>query len=91
MRIDAYSQIQQIYKTQKSTKVSGTKSVSFMDQLQISSAGKDIQSAKAAVAQAPDVRTDVVAPIKEQVQDGTYSVSTESLAEKLFARYAEMR
>lgn len=90
MRIEAYTQIQQLYKPQKTNKPQTATKTGFMDQLQISSVGKDIQTAKAAVSQAPDIRTDVVAPIKEQIQNGTYEVSAESFAEKLFSKYQEL-
>ncbi len=89
MRIDAYSQIQQIYQpkpVQKTASVARTGG-SFLDNLQISSVGKDIQTAKQAVAQAPDVRRDVIAPIKAGIADGTYSVSTESFADKLLEKF----
>ena len=87
MRIEAYTQIQQLYKPQRANKPQAAPTSSFMDQLQISSKGKDIQIAKAAVAQAPDVRSEVVNPIKEQIKSGNYEVDAESLAEKLFSRY----
>ncbi|MCQ2498148.1 MAG: flagellar biosynthesis anti-sigma factor FlgM [Lachnospiraceae bacterium] len=91
MRIEAYTQVQNLYQTSKVNKPQKTQKVGFMDQLQISSVGKDIQTAKAAVADVSDIRTDVVAPIKEQIQNGTYNVDMESFAEKLFNKYQEMR
>ena len=91
MRIDAYSQVQQIYQTQKVSKPQTAKKASFSDQLSLSSMGKDIQSAKAAVSQAPDVRADVVSSIKSQIQAGTYNVDAGSFADKLFAKYEELR
>lgn len=91
MRIEAYTQVQQVYQSQKVSKTQQTGSVSRTDKVQISSLGKDIQTAKAAVAAAPDVREDVIAPIRERVQDGTYSVETGSFAEKLLQKYEEMR
>jgi len=91
MRIEAYTQIQNMYQTSKANKTTKTQKVGFMDQLQISSVGKDIQTAKNAVNAAPDVRSDVVAPIKEQINNGTYDVDAESLAEKLFNKFQEMR
>ena len=36
-------------------------------------------------------REDVIAPIKAKLQNGTYEVSNESFADKLFAKYEEMR
>lgn len=91
MRIEAYTQVQQVYNTKKPVKVSGSKSVSFSDQLQISSIGKDIQTVKTALAGSSDIREDVTSPIKASIQAGTYEVSTESFADKLFAQYEEMR
>ena len=88
MRIEAYNQIQQIYKPQKTQKVASTaRTASFSDNLQISSIGKDIQTAKQAVASAPDIREDVTAPIKASMAAGTYNVSSESFAEKLLEKY----
>ena len=69
-------------KTENTAKKGG-----FSDQLQISSMGKDLQVAKSAVAQAPDVRADVVASLKEQINNGTYQVSGESFAEKVLEKY----
>lgn len=91
MRIDAYTQVQQIYQSQKVSKPQTAKKVSFADQLQLSSMGKDMQVAKTAVAQAADIRADVVSSIKAEIQDGTYSVDAGSFADKLFAKYEQMR
>lgn len=91
MRIEAYTQVQQLYNTKKATKAQSSAKVSFKDQLQISSIGKDIQIAKAAVNSASDIREDVIAPLKAQIQSGTYEVNPESFAEKLLAKYEEMR
>ena len=91
MRIEAYNQVQQLYQTQKVNKSKPTAAASRgTDQVQISSFGKNIQVAKAALAGAADVREDITAPIKEQVQSGTYQVSSESFAEKLLAKYQQM-
>ena len=91
MRIEAYTQVQQLYNAKKPVKAQTNKKLSFSDQLQISSIGKDIQTAKAAVAGSSDIREDVTAPIKASIQAGTYEVSTESFADKLLSKYEEMR
>lgn len=88
MRIEAYTQVQQLYNTNKTRKSEKTSNVSRKDQLEISSFGKDLQAAKAALSATPDVREDVVAQYKASIQNGTYSVSDESFAEKLYARYS---
>ena len=92
MRIDAYNQVNMIYKTtgtaqkKKTVKTSGTE-----DKLEISQFGRDYQIAKAAVAASPDIREELTAPIKAKIQNGTYEVSNESFAEKLLKKYEEMR
>lgn len=91
MRIEAYNQVQQVYQTKRTGKTQKSASVSRTDRLQISSFGKDIQAAKAAVASAPDIREELTTPIREKIQDGTYEVSNESFAEKLIKKYEEMR
>ena len=91
MRIEAYTQVQQLYNNKKVTKAESKKNAGFSDQLQISSFGKDMQIAKAAVEASADVREDVTAPLKASIQEGTYEVSAESFAEKLLAKYEEMR
>ena len=90
MRIGPYVQVQQLYGTKKSTKLQKTANTNFSDQIQISSIGKDIQTAKAAVAASSDIREDVTAPLKAGIQAGTYQVSGERFAEKLLRQYEEI-
>ena len=92
MRIEAYTQVQQMYSAKKTANVKAKGSAGLSsDQLQISSFGKDIQSAKQAVAASSDIREDVTASIKARLQSGSYEVSTESFADKLMQKYEEMR
>ncbi len=88
MRIEAYSQVQQLYKAQKTSHstVAGTNG-SSKDQLEISSRGKDIQTAKSAVAAAPDIREELTASIKASVQSGDYKVDNSKFAAKLLEKY----
>ena len=90
MRVEAYNQVQQIYQTKKVSKSQQTGNVSHADKLQISNFGKEFQSAKAAVANVPDIREDVTAPIKAQIQNGTYGVDNMVFAEKLMSKFNEM-
>lgn len=93
MRIEAYTQVQQIYNTSKAdknrmnTKVSAAES----DRLEISGTARDYQIAKQAVAACADVREDVVAPLRKSIQAGTYEVSAEKFADKLLQKLEEMR
>lgn len=88
MRIEAYNQVAQLYQTSNTKNTAPTSNTSKMgrDQVQISSAGKDIQVAKKAVSQASDIREDLVADIKKRMKDGTYEVSTDDFASKLLAK-----
>ena len=79
MRIEAYTQVQQLYSTKKTAKN------------QISCFGKDIQTAKNAVAAADDIRAELTAPLKASIANGTYQVSGESFAEKLMQKYEEIQ
>lgn len=91
MRIDAYNQINQVYgvgKTRKAGKSGYADNVNTTDQVSFSSIGKDMQVAKAALANVPDVRQEKVDALKTAIQNGTYSVSNESFAEKLMSAYA---
>ncbi len=87
MRIEAFNQIQQLYNTSKTNKSQKTEKPAFADQVQISSIGKDIQTAKQAVNQSPDIRENVTAPLKQAIQSGTYSVSGQQFADKLLEKY----
>lgn len=89
MRIEAYTQVQQIYNAHKTNKAQKASNVSFSDQLELSSMGKDMQVAKQAVQNSPDVREDLVAKYKAQIQDGTYQVSSESFTDKLIRHMEE--
>lgn len=88
MRIDAYNQISQIYKTGTAEKLQKTSGKKYgRDEVQISSLGRDYQIAKQAVADAADIREDRVAQLKSQVRSGNYSVDTADFAKKLLEKY----
>lgn len=90
MRIEAYSQITQLYNASKpAAKTQTATGASFKDKLNISSAGKDMQVAKEAVAAAPDIRMDRVNEIKNALANGTYNVSGEDFADKLLERFSQ--
>ncbi|MCR4744584.1 MAG: flagellar biosynthesis anti-sigma factor FlgM [Lachnospiraceae bacterium] len=87
MRIEAYNQVMQVYGKQKIKKTANYSSVSSArDALELSGTGKDLQTARAAVAETEDVRKELTAPLKEKIQAGTYDVSGESFAEKLLEK-----
>lgn len=88
MRIEAYNQVAQVYKTNKSARTQEATGIGAgRDEVQISSLGHDYQIAKQAVADAPDVRADKVAQLAANVNSGRYKVSAEDFADKLLEKY----
>lgn len=87
MRIDAYNQISQVYQAGNKTRVNKTGKVNNSDRVEISQFGKDFRIAKQAVAEAPDVREELVNSVKARIKAGTYSVSNDELAAKLAEKY----
>ncbi|MFO8080185.1 MAG: flagellar biosynthesis anti-sigma factor FlgM [Armatimonadota bacterium] len=53
------------------------------DQLALSSRAEEIKLARAALAEAPEVRAERVAELKAQVQSGTYKVDPDRVAERI--------
>ncbi|WP_099469209.1 flagellar biosynthesis anti-sigma factor FlgM [Konateibacter massiliensis] len=90
MRIEAYNQISQIYNTEKTKNVQQTAPKGKNDQLEISQKGLDYQIAKKAVAEADDVREELVNNIKSQIQSGDYNVSADDFASKVIASYEKL-
>ena len=89
MRIESYIQVQQLYKANKPNKTNNTKASNFSDKLQISTLGKDIQTAKQALAGTSDIREERIAALRTEIQNGTYEVSAESFADKLLEKYGQ--
>ena len=91
MRIEAYTQVQQVYGAKNRAKTQNVAKNAGSDRIQISSIGRDIRMAKNAVAAADDIRSELTAPIKASIANGSYDVSGESFAEKLMKQYEEMK
>ncbi|MDD5170636.1 MAG: flagellar biosynthesis anti-sigma factor FlgM [Syntrophales bacterium] len=53
------------------------------DRISISSQTRDINLAKSVIDQLPEVRDDVVNQIKKSIDNGTYTVNPEKIAEKM--------
>lgn len=90
MRVDAYNAVNQLYQaTSKTEKTKTEKTNGKKDAVEISQIGKDINVAKQAIKNVPDVREDKVAAIKKQLEEGTYQVSDQDIADKLVERFFE--
>lgn len=60
------------------------------DRVSLSPEAKLLQEAHAAATNAPDVRSDKVAALKSQVEAGTYSVDSKTVAQKLLKSETEL-
>ena len=88
MRIDAMSEVSQLYQSNGTKRKTAVNNSSYTkDSVEISEFGKDIQVAKQAVAQAEDVRMDRVQELKARIANGTYNVPMGALADKLLSRF----
>lgn len=93
MRIGTYNMLSQIYGNTgtKKPKSTGTTSTgSFLDQVSFSSMGKDMQTAKTALGNTPDVRESKIQDLKRRIEDGTYDVSVDDFAQKLLDSYSKV-
>lgn len=89
MRIEAYNQVQQVYSPKRTAKPqAASNAYQVRDNVEISSIGKDILTAKNAVKASPDVRTELVEPIKQKIANGTYDVDPGAFADKLLEKWS---
>ncbi|MFV0465652.1 MAG: flagellar biosynthesis anti-sigma factor FlgM [Lachnospiraceae bacterium] len=92
MRIDGFNKISQVYQNSRTTKTQGTQAAAdSRDILSISQTGTDYQIAKNAIKETSDIRKDLVNELKQKVDSGTYSVSTDDFASKLLAKFNELQ
>ena len=90
MRVGTFNQIAQVYGSQPVNKKYNSSQIdaaSTQDQVSFSAAGKDMQIAKNALNNVPDIRQDKVNELRARIANGTYQVSAEDFAEKLMAAY----
>ncbi|MBN2515999.1 MAG: flagellar biosynthesis anti-sigma factor FlgM [Deltaproteobacteria bacterium] len=53
------------------------------EKVSLSAKGRDIQQARKAINNLPDVRTEKVEDLRNQIEQGTYHVNSEEIAEKM--------
>ena len=90
MRIEAMSQVAQIYKTNQAQGTEKTQKAKAKDEVQISEMGKDFQIAKMALQETPDVRKEKIAAIKSSMEAGTYEVNSSDFADKVIQKYKDV-
>ncbi|HYE83660.1 MAG TPA: flagellar biosynthesis anti-sigma factor FlgM [Clostridia bacterium] len=89
-KIGGVSGVYSNQKVESKKEVSGAANIKGKkDEVQISKEAMDFQlvmKAAKAARDVPDVREEVIAPIKEKLDNGTYEVDSSSIADKLLAR-----
>lgn len=92
MNINKVGGVNSIYNSQKvepKKGVQGAANAGKKDEVQISKEAMDFQTVMKAVKAAqglPDIREEVIAPIKEKLDSDQYDVDSSSIAEKLLTR-----
>lgn len=73
-------------RTKPADKSAGANTVRRPDKVELSQESREVQSANKAMAETPDVRSEVLARIKAQLATGEYRVSGREVAKKMLAR-----
>ena len=83
INIDAY--VNNINDKQKAENTSekAEKNVAKTDTVNISDAAKEIQEVRRELDNVPDVRAEKVEQLKNQIENGTYEIKSEEIAEKM--------
>jgi negative regulator of flagellin synthesis FlgM len=83
INIDAY--VNNINDKQKAENTSekAEKNVAKTDTVNISDAAKEIQEVRKELDNIPDVRAEKVEQLKNQIENGTYEIKSEEIAEKM--------
>ena len=63
--------------------ISGTSAPAQADQVVLSQRAAEIQMAKEALARIPEVRAEKVAALKRRIQEGTYEIDPDAIANKI--------
>ena len=57
--------------------------------VRLSKASQEVQNAKEAIAFGPDIRSETVRAIQEEIEGGAYEVNAEKTAEKMLGYYID--
>lgn len=85
MRIRKINSISEIYKAQSMMPIQKNKA-SEKDEAIFSTRALEIQNAYKVAKASPDLRTDKVESIKEQIKSGNYNVSSKEISEKIVSQ-----
>lgn len=86
MRISAVSRIFESYQVQAAAAVNKAQQVKGRDQVALSSEAKDYSNIRKLLSDIPDIRTEKVEALKQQINSGTYHVTGMEAAEKILSK-----
>ena len=89
MKINSINSVNQVYKTNSINKNIKNVGSQSKDSFDISQVGKDLLVAKNAIKGTPDIRFEKVDKIKEQINSGTYNVSSTEVANKIVENHID--
>lgn len=87
MRVDAINQIYGSYKSKTTAKPNQVEKAKGKDKVEFSSFARDYATIQKKMSETPDVREDLVADIKQRIQNNTYNVSAKDVASKILTGY----
>lgn len=85
MKISNILQVTSLYKNNKLSKTKENSVKSAKDDLNISSKALDYQTVLNAISKTPDIREEKVNDIMERINNGTYNISSEEIANKILS------
>lgn len=87
MRIDAINRVYDAYNSKSKVSAVKTNKSDSQDQVAFSTQAKDFATIKKMLKDVPEVRQERVDELKEQINNGTYNVSSNEVAQKILAQY----
>jgi len=85
--------VSSVYEVQASQRIAGpsraAKADGKKDVVALSPVAREFHLARQALSAVPDIRAELVESIKAQMADGTYSVSSADIADKMFSDYLQ--
>lgn len=87
---DAVEKNGSVEKNDSSSPLGGKDLSQNSDRVEISLNSGEIDRLKKAMQEAPDVSSDKLAQLKQQIADGSYQVDGKAVAEKMLQRWSEL-
>ena len=85
-QIQSILQLDRVSAPRKKAAPSETQSVKRSDSLVLSERAQELNFVKEQVLKSPDVRADKISELKNQIQEGSYQISSDDIAQKIIER-----